>query len=315
MSTDPQLEPLLNAQEFVLSRQQALCAGLTRRAIEHRLVSRAWQRVLPSVYIVGRRPPDRVQSQIAGLLHAGDGSALDDVDACCAAGLTAVPFVRGRVFVAAPEMSSARNCDFVVVRRIRRPFVTMAAGPIRFLEPAAALIAMSRRLRSGDKVLAAFSEAIRRRQVTHDELVAAHVAGPPRHLALAAEALQDTEDGVWSVAEGWFRRLAVANTELPPLLYNRRLRLPTGRIIVPDALALDAAVVHETNGRKPHEREDLFESMQERHDVMTAAGLTVLHNSPRRIRNRGQTVIAEFETCCRQHAGRGLPPGVVLVDD
>ena len=315
MPSDPDLEPLLNAQESLISRAQALRAGISRRAIEHRLATRAWQRDLPSVYLVGRGRPSRLQAQVAALLHAGEGAALDDVDACCYAGLTAVPLVKGRVFVAVPEMSSSRSHDFVVVRRVRRPFSPVPAGPVRYLEPAAALIAMSRRLASADPVLAAFSEAIRRRMVTHDELVSAHLLGPPRHLAHAAAALEDTADGVWSVAEGWFRRLAIACADLPSLLYNRRLRLPNGRIIVPDALAVDAGLVHETNGRGPHEREDLFESMQERHDAMTTAGLTVLHNSPRRIRNRGQTVISEFASCYLSRAGVGLPPGVLLLDD
>ena len=315
MPLDAAIEPLLDAQDSVISRGQALQAGLSRRAIEHRLATRAWQGLLPGVYLVGRGKPSRQQAQIAALLYAGEGSALDDVDACRCAGLTATSYVNGRVFVAVPEQSSARSLAFVAVRRVRRPFVPLVAGPIRYLEPASALVATSRRLRSPDRVLATFSEALRLRLVTHDELVAAHLAGPPRHIAYAAEALEDTAAGVWSVAEGWFRRLAIACRELPPLLYNRRLLLPSGRIIVPDALAPDAPLIHETNGRRPHEREDLFESMQERHDAATTAGLTALHNSPRRIRNRGQTVIAEFVTCYRSLAGRGLPPGVVLLAD
>jgi hypothetical protein len=100
---------------------------------------------------------------------------------------------------------------------------------------------------------------------------------------------------------------------LPPLLYNRRLKLPGGRIISPDALALDAGLVHETNGRAAHRRDDLFDDMQERHDAMTVAGLTVLHNTPRRIALRGREVITQFERCYVRDAGRGLPPGVVLL--
>lgn len=315
MPLDVVIELVLDTQDSVISRDQAMRAGLSRRAIEHRLATRVWQSLLPGVYLVGRGQPSRRQAQIAALLYAGDDSALDDVDACRCAGLTAASYVKGRVYVAVPEQSSARSHDFVAVRRIRRPFVPLLAGSLRYLEPASALIAMSRRLRSADRVLASFSEAVRLRVVTHEELVAAHVVGPPRHITLAAEALEDTADGVWSVAEGWFRRLAIACRDLPPLLYNRRLMLPTGRIIVPDALAPDAPLIHETNGRRPHEREDLFESMQERHDVMTTAGLTALHNSPRRIRNRGHTVIGEFATCYRALAGRGLPPGVVLLAD
>jgi len=83
--------------------------------------------------------------------------------------------------------------------------------------------------------------------------------------------------------------------------------------VSPDALALDAGLVHETNGRRAHARQDLFEDMQERHDAMTAAGLTVLHNSPRRLATQPRIAIAEFVECHRRLAGRGLPPGVELV--
>jgi hypothetical protein len=71
--------------------------------------------------------------------------------------------------------------------------------------------------------------------------------------------------------------------------------------------------VHETNGRSAHRREDLFEDMQVRHDAMTEAGLTVLHNAPRRIALRGREVIAQFERCYLRDVGRGLPPGVELL--
>src|SRR4051812_3887860 len=116
MPQDPHLEPLLIAQDCVLSRDQALQAGISRRGIEHRLATRAWRRLLPSVYLVGRGEPTRTQAQIAALLYAGEGSALDDADACQCAGLTAVSYVKGRVFVAVPEQSSARSYDFVCVR-------------------------------------------------------------------------------------------------------------------------------------------------------------------------------------------------------
>ena len=58
MPNDAALEPLLHAQESVISREQALRAGLSRRAVEHRLATRAWQRVLPSVNVVGLRLPE-----------------------------------------------------------------------------------------------------------------------------------------------------------------------------------------------------------------------------------------------------------------
>jgi hypothetical protein len=76
----------------------------------------------------------------------------------------------------------------------------------------------------------------------------------------------------------------------------------------------EAALVHETNGRKPHyEDEDQFDSMQERHDALTVAGLTVLHNSPRLIDNDGRRVLSDLERCYLRDAGKGLPPGVRII--
>jgi very-short-patch-repair endonuclease len=77
-----------------------------------------------------------------------------------------------------------------------------------------------------------------------------------------------------------------------------------------DALIPSSAVVHETNGRQAHAREDLFEDMQERHDALTASGFTVLHNSPRRIRARPREVLAQVERCHQLYDPRGLPRGV-----
>jgi hypothetical protein len=126
-------------------------------------------------------------------------------------------------------------------------------------------------------------------------------------------ALQSIGAGVRSAPEGDFRQLAEASTVLPSLAYNVLLRLPSGRLISPDAVALDAGLVHETNGRSSHRREDLFDDMQERHDAMTEADLIVMHNSPRRLWLDGRRAIAQFERVYLRHAGRGLPPGVSVV--
>lgn len=78
-------------------------------------------------------------------------------------------------------------------------------------------------------------------------------------------------------------------------------------------LFVESAVVHETNGRVAHNRQDLFEDMQARHDALTASGFVVLHNSPRRVRLHSREVISEVERCHLRHLGRGLPPGVEIL--
>jgi very-short-patch-repair endonuclease len=83
--------------------------------------------------------------------------------------------------------------------------------------------------------------------------------------------------------------------------------------VSPDALFVDAGLIHETNGRAFHAADDVFEEMQERNDALVAAGLTVLHNSPRRILADPSNVRAEVERCYQRLRGNGLPPGVVVV--
>ena len=149
--------------------------------------------------------------------------------------------------------------------------------------------------------------------MSQDDLVRAHIQGSPRNARPTDNALEHTGDGVRTAWEGEFRNLAQASLVLPPLLYNCLLRLPAGELISPDALALDAGLIHETNGRQAHRREDLFEDMQVRHDIMTDADLIVFHNSPRRIGLRGREVIAQFERSYLRHRGRGFPAGVGLI--
>jgi hypothetical protein len=116
-----------------------------------------------------------------------------------------------------------------------------------------------------------------------------------------------------SAPEAEFRKLAEASLILPPAEYNVWLRLPSGRVVCVDALWRSSALIHETNGRRAHARQDLFEDMQERHDELTTAGLAVLHNPARRIWGRPREVITQTERCHLIYDGRGLPPGVAVL--
>jgi len=286
---------------------------MTRHVLAHRRRYDAWQEVLPGVFLAHAGELTRRQMMLAALLWAGPHSAIDGVDACRFHGVRCVTGDDDVVHVVVPSGSGARDTGFVRVRRTSSPIFVVHSRLLRFVEPAAAVVAATRMMRHDRAIVAAFSEAVQRRVCTPEQLMRAHVAGPRRNAQAADEALAAVVAGVRSVPEGTFRMLAEASSSLPPLLYNPLLRLPCGRRISPDALAVDAGLVHETNGAGPHRRDDLFEDMQERHDVMTVAGLTVLHNSPRRLWSRGRVVIEEFERCHARLRGRGLPPDVLLL--
>ena len=154
---------------------------------------------------------------------------------------------------------------------------------------------------------------MQRRLIDPDVLIHEAVHGPTRGRPKLARVIETLSQGIRSAAEHDFRSLVMRSRVLPEPQWNSLLQLPGGQLVSPDALFEEAGLVHETNGRRFHAAEDLFEDMQRRHDVMVAAGLVVLHNSPRRLASEARVVIDEVEACYRRNAGRGLPPGVTIV--
>jgi hypothetical protein len=312
-ATSSELPGLIAGQDFVLHRGQALDHGLSARAIAHRLETNRWRAVLPEVYLTHPGTPSRRQMLVAALLFAGPESAIDGPDACRFHGIKAVAVDPDKVHVVVPFGLPARSRGFVVVRRTIVPYDVVVTDLARYVEPATAVISATRRMRAPRSVLAALSDALQRRVTTYDALVRAHVQGPPRNSRLADLALGTLAAGTRSVPEADFRRLAEASLELPGLTYNVWLRLACGRVVCVDALIESSGLVHETNGRSAHAREDLFEDLQERHDALTASGLIVLHNSPGRLRDHAREVVAQVERCHARYAGRGMPVGVTIL--
>ncbi len=312
-ATHPLLPYVIAGQDHLIHRDEAVVCGLTPRAIADRLARGQWQLVLPDVYMTHPGEPSRRQRLVAALLYAGPQAAIDGADACRFHGMTSVATDEDRVHVVVPFGATCRSRGFVVVRRTIGEIRTVATDLVRYVDPATAVVAATRRMRSSRAVLAAYSEAVQRRIATYEELLRAHIEGPPRNSRSGDAALAAIGAGVRSAPEADFRTLANSSMVLPPAEYNVWLRLPGGRVVCVDALWRSSAVIHETNGRRVHAREDLFEDMQERHDELTAAGFAVLHNAPRWIWEHPREVIAQVERCHAMNHGRGLPEGVEVL--
>jgi hypothetical protein len=307
------LGPLLDAQDQVVHRDQAMAGGHSRRSIQHRVSSGAWRCLLPDVYLTHRGEPVRRALLQAALLYAGTDSAVDGPDACRYYGIRAIAVDEEKIHVVVPWGSSVRSRPGLVVRRTLAPIRLSPGSRLRVVDPATAAIAASRRMTAFRPVLALLSDTVQRRVSSYRDLMRAHIEGPPKRSRFGDQALLALAPGVESLAEADFATLAEASIVLPRAIYNARLRLPTGHIVVVDALFESSGVVHEVNGRVAHARQDLFDAMQERHDALTAAGLVVLHNAPSRLRQHPRQVVAEVEQCHLRNDGRGLPPGVVLL--
>jgi hypothetical protein len=310
---DPGFHWLVRDQDWVVHRDQALCAGHSPQSIGHRLITRQWQLLLPDVYLCHPGEPNRRQLMIAALLYAGPYAAIDGPDACRFHGVRATAPAEDQVSVVVPWGSPVRSRRFVRIRRTVAPLKVVETERLRYLAAPAAVVAAARRLSNERAVVALLSDALQRRVVTYDELVAAHIQGSPHRAKLTDRALTLLGSGAVSAPEVDFIKLVAASLVLPRPLCNPMLRLPGGRVVSPDALFDGAGLVHETNGRTAHARADQFADMQERHDALTAAGFTVLHNTPQRLRLHGREVIAEVERCFTRLDGSGLPPGVTML--
>ena len=207
----PLFRILTTAQDWLVTRDQAVQAGISLEGIRYRLRTGQWILVLPDIYLAHPGEPSRRQMMIAALLYAGPGSAIDASDACRFRGIKAIAVDDDLIHVVTPFGSRARSRGFVVVRRTKAPIITVSTNFLTYVDP---------------------------------------------------------------------------------------------------ALIESSAVIHETNGRSAHAREDLFEDMQERPDVLTTTGFIVLHNPPRRVHRRGREVIAQVERCHELYDGRGMPAGV-----
>jgi hypothetical protein len=308
---NPAIDGLFRCQDGLITRQQAL-ESMTQGEIAARL-GRQWQVVLPGVYAAFTGCLTARQRLQAALLHAGAGSMLTDLAALRAHRIRYLPSEEA-VRVLVPDEVQRSSRDFVIIRRTTRMPRPATIDGLPVAPVYRALCEFVARHGDERESLAVAASAVQLGRASVQQIVEETWKGPSRGRPRLLRTISSLGSGVRSTPEDDFRQLVARSSVLPTPLFNPRLVLPSGRRVSPDALFVDSALVHETNGRDVHAGFEDFEDMQRRHDELMAAGIAVLHNAPRRIRDHGAAVLAEVEDCHRRFAGRGLPPGVTLLD-
>ena len=222
------LDRLLIQQLDVISRRQALAAGVTDNALRHRLrPGGPWRGLLPGVYMAATGAPTTLQQEMAALLYAGPGSVITGPAALRShhirCELTEI------VDVLVPAGRQRRDTNFVRLHRTSRmPARIWEAGPVRYAMPARAVADAVREMTSLRDVRAAVADAVQRDKCTIKTLAAELNQGPAKGSMLFREALADVADGIRSAAEGDLRDL-LARSSCPcrcqPVAVRRRRNL------------------------------------------------------------------------------------------
>jgi hypothetical protein len=297
-------ERLAASQYGVITRAEAVACGLTSRMLDRRLQPGGpWQRLLPGVYLTQTGQPQRDQELMAALCYAGSGAIITGLAALARYGVRG-PETR-LVDVLVPHAVRRASREFVVVHRTRQiPRLYGADGPIRYVAPARAVADAAAGLRRASDVRAIAAGAVQQGLCTVTGLAAEASRRRVQEAGLLSAVLAEVADGVRSPAEGDFREL-IRGGRLPAPLFNARLYLGPRLLAVPDAWWPQAGVAAEVDSREWHLSPEGWEQTMRRHARMTAAGILVLHFSPRQVRTAPADVVAAIAAALR--AGRPIP--------
>jgi hypothetical protein len=297
-------ERLLERQHGVVSRSQALAMGITPSALSHKLRQGGpWQVLVPGVYLTVTGQPTRKQQEMAALLHAGPESAITGPSALVFWHMPelAAPYVD----VLVPHECRCANWRWIRITRTRRmPDRVAVDGEIQYVLPARAVLDSVRGMKDLARIRAIVAGAVQQR-VCKIELLAAELPPwPVRDTALLRMVLAEVAAGIRSAPEAELRGLIVA-ARLPIPLFNCTLRLDGSFLAQPDAYWPEHGVVAEVDSWQWHSSPEAWAQTLARHNRLEAAGLRVLHISPRQIRTSPEEVISQIAAALAH--GRPVP--------
>lgn len=290
------LDILLARQAGVISRDQALSAGLSRDVIDHRLRLRRWRPLHPRVYLVaGHRMDDEVKVR-AALLWAGDDAALCGLAAAWWLDMVERPPAAPKVTVGRDKRPRPR--PGVVVRRrdlagedrtVHRG-LPVTARPLTVLEAAVELGA------SGSVLL----DRALQRWVRFPAVYDAHCRNLGAHgSASAGRLLVAAADRSASVAERLLVRLLRASGAA-----GWHCAHPSAGFVI-DVAFPAAHVAIEVDGWAWHLDAARARADEARQNALVRAGWTVLRYTWHDLVERPKGVLAEIA----HEVARGMRPG------
>ena len=201
------------------------------------------------------------------------------------------PAIGDKVLV--PIGRRRRSTGFARLHRTARmPVRASSAGPVRLTLVPRAVADTARQLTELRDVRAVVADAVQLSRCTVSQLAEELRTGPVRGSAAFRSVLAEVADGIRSTAEGDLRDV-VRTARLPMPLFNPSLYDGDLFLGKPDGWWPDAGVAGEVDSRAWHLSPEDWDRTRRRHDLMAAAGIIVLHFSPRELR-REPAKVAEM---------------------
>jgi hypothetical protein len=287
--TDPvALQELIRQQDSVVSRAQALRAGLSRHAIGYRLRDGGpWRVLLPAVYFALPGAPTQAQWETAAVLYGGPYAMITGAAALRFYEFGQIPRRDGDVVdLLIPARFQRASTGCVRVHRTSHMPPMWAKGPSarRYAFPARAVVDTARWLNDLREVRALVGDAVQNRHCAIAQLADELRVGGTPNGALLRKVIAEATDGVRSAPEAELRDLIIKAC-MPLPLFNPRLYLPSGKFIAcPDAWWPDAGVAIEVDSRRWHLAPDDWERTMSRHSDLGQYGIVTLHVTPHQLR-------------------------------
>jgi hypothetical protein len=306
VAKDPsRLRVLIERQDYVVSRRQALACGLSHNALSHRLRRGGpWQPLLPGVYLSVTGTPTLVQKEMAAILYGGSRTVITGVAALRHHRMPAPDSEIIDILI--PAARKRQSVSYVVAHRtMRMPKLVHSTPQRNYAPPARAAADAARWLTDLREVRAVVAGAVQSRRCTVAELTQELRLGGIRYSALLRSVLAEAGEGVRSAPEAELRGL-IRQAGLPMPLFNPRLYLPDGTFIAqPDAWWPEAGVAIEVDSKRWHFQADDWEHTMDRHSDLGQYAIVTLHFTPHKIRTDPAFVIKRMTNA--YHSGIARP--------
>lgn len=296
---------LVGTQCGVISRSQALAAGMTRAAIDWRLRAERWSKLGPGVYLVRTGPPTRQAELWRAILQAGPHAALSHQTAAELHKLTDRP--SSLIHVTIPGPRRAMPPAGVVVHRSSRlaqaVHPTLQPPRTRIEETVLDLVPLSA---TSDEALSVICAACQRGLTVPELITQAMTARKKlRWRAELAEALGQISGGVHSLLEYRYLQFVERPHRLP--LAHRQVKLTDGdQSLYLDNLYRDYRLCVELDGRTAHPEDRRWHDLR-RVNAITAHGITVLRYGWSDINERPCQTAGQVATILSSRGWTGTP--------